>query len=137
MAASTLFRLRSCWPSFRASIGSSKRVRASASGIPRRYAVPEVAAGNTHVYAQYTIRAPDRDRLAGQLKLEGIPTAVYYPKCLHEQPVFAHLGCRFGDFPESERASREVISLPMHPFLSEAEQERVISALISLGTEKY
>ncbi len=102
-----------------------------------RYAVPEVAAGNTHVYAQYTIRAPDRDRLAGQLKLEGIPTAVYYPKCLHEQPVFAHLGYRFGDFPESERASREVISLPMHPFLSEAEQERVISALISLGTEKY
>src|SRR2546423_14195285 len=77
--------------------------------------VPAVAEGNTHVYAQYTIRVADRDRLAAQLKERGIPTAVYYPKCLHEQPIFADLGYKYGDFPESERAAREVLSLPMHP----------------------
>ena len=48
-----------------------------------------------------------------------IPTGVYYPTCFHEQPVFEHLGYKVGDFPESEKASNEVLSLPMHPFLSE------------------
>lgn len=90
---------------------------------------PQVRRGNTHVYAQYTIRVADRDRLGEQLKAAGIPTAVYYPKCLHEQPVFAEIGYKWGDFPESERASREVISLPMHPFLSEADQDRVVAAV--------
>ena len=91
--------------------------------------VPEVQPGNTHVYAQYTIRVPERDRVATALQREGIPTAVYYPKCLHEQPVFADLGYRFGNFPESEKASREVLSLPMHPFLTEADQDRIVEVL--------
>lgn len=94
--------------------------------------VPEVVSGNTHVYAQYTIRIPDRDKVAEHLKAAGIPSAVYYPKCLHEQPVFAGLGYKWGDFPESEKASREVLSLPMHPFLSEADQDRVITAIAKL-----
>jgi len=64
------------------------------------------------------------------LKQAGIPTAVYYPKCLHEQPVFAPLGYKMGDFPESERASREVISLPMHPFLTEEEQDKIVTAVV-------
>jgi UDP-2-acetamido-2-deoxy-ribo-hexuluronate aminotransferase len=93
--------------------------------------VPAVASGNTHVYAQYTIRLPDRDKVAGRLKAQGIPTAIYYPKCLHEQPVFAKLGCNWGDFPEAERASREVLSLPMHPFLTETDQDRIIELLAS------
>ena len=91
--------------------------------------VPVTQSGNTHVYAQYTIRVPDRDALGAKLGAEGIPTAVYYPKCLHEQPVFAALGYRPGSFPESERASRSVISLPMHPFLTEAEQDRVVMSV--------
>jgi UDP-2-acetamido-2-deoxy-ribo-hexuluronate aminotransferase len=91
--------------------------------------VPTVAPENTHVYAQYTIRVPDRDKTIEGLKSAGIPSAVYYPKCLHEQPVFAGLGYTWGDFPESEKASREVISLPMHPFLNEADQNSVIGAL--------
>jgi UDP-2-acetamido-2-deoxy-ribo-hexuluronate aminotransferase len=91
--------------------------------------VPEVVPGNTHVYAQYTIRVPNRDALGEKLKAQGIPTAVYYPKCLHEQPVFASLGYQWGDFPESEKAAREVISLPMHPFLSEANQDRIVTAV--------
>jgi len=90
---------------------------------------PPVAPGNTHVYAQYTIRVADRDALGAALKTQGIPTAVYYPKCLHEQPVFADCGYRLGDFPVSEKASREVISLPMHPFLSEPDQDRIVAAV--------
>jgi UDP-2-acetamido-2-deoxy-ribo-hexuluronate aminotransferase len=91
---------------------------------------PAVMPGNTHVYAQYTIRVKDRDALGARMKEAGIPTAVYYPKCLHEQPVFAPLGYKWGDFPEAERASREVISLPMHPFLGAEEQERVVEEVL-------
>jgi UDP-2-acetamido-2-deoxy-ribo-hexuluronate aminotransferase len=93
--------------------------------------VPEVMPGNTHVYAQYTVRVRDRAALGAKLKAAGIPTAVYYPKCLHEQPVFASCGCKLGDFPASEQAAREVISLPMHPFLSEADQDFVVDAVKS------
>ena len=90
---------------------------------------PGVMAGNTHVYAQYTIRSPRRDAVAEKLKAAGIPTAVYYPKCLHEQPCFASCGYRLGDFPEAERASREVLSLPMHPDLEETTQQRILAVL--------
>lgn len=90
---------------------------------------PEVVLGNTHVYAQYTIRVPNRDAVGDKLKTQGIPTAVYYPKCLHEQPVFAVCGYKWGDFPEAEKASREVLSLPMHPFLTESDQDKVAATL--------
>ena len=89
--------------------------------------VPEIMPGNTHVYAQYTIRVGNRDELASALKTEGVPTAVYYPKCLHEQPVFSPLGYKWGDFPVSEHASRHVISLPMHPYLTETEQDKIVA----------
>ena len=92
---------------------------------------PAILPGNTHVYAQYTIRVEDRDGLAASLKADGIPTAVYYPKCLHEQPVFASLGYRYGDFPNSEQASREVLSLPMHPYLTEEDLNKVTDAVTS------
>lgn len=90
---------------------------------------PIIQARNTHVYGQYTIRVSDRDALAAALKAEGIPSAVYYPKCLHEQPVFAHLNYQYGDFPNSEKASKEVLSLPMHPYLTDEEVERVVSVV--------
>jgi UDP-2-acetamido-2-deoxy-ribo-hexuluronate aminotransferase len=89
---------------------------------------PHVEEGNTHVYAQYTIRVPDRDGLQAHLKAEGIPTAVYYPKCLHFQPVFADLGYGPGSFPICEKAADEVVSLPMHPFLTETDQDRIVGA---------
>ncbi len=91
--------------------------------------VPQLQNGNTSVYAQYTIRVSDRDGVQGKLKEQGVPTAVYYPKCLHEQPVYAGLGNKWGDFPESEKASREVLSLPMHPFLSASDQDQVVAVL--------
>jgi UDP-2-acetamido-2-deoxy-ribo-hexuluronate aminotransferase len=94
-----------------------------------RCQTPTVAPGNTHVYAQYTVRSPERDRIAAYLQEHDIPTAIYYPKCLHEQPVFANLGYGIGSFPQSEQAASEVLSLPMHPFLDDAEQESVIRCL--------
>lgn len=93
---------------------------------------PAIAPGNTHVYAQYTIRVPDRDHLGTELRKLGIPTAIYYPKCLHEQPVFEGCGHQAGDFPVAMKASREVISLPMHPFLAESDQDRIITAVRSI-----
>jgi len=117
-------------PHFPGEVGARERIGARYSDLLRQVcAVPEVRPGNTHVYAQYTIRAPNRDQLGEKLKAQGIPTAVYYPKCLHEQPVYAPLGHAWGAFPESEKASREVISLPMHPWLTEAEQDRVAAAV--------
>lgn len=91
--------------------------------------LPEVAPGNTHVYAQYTIRVPDREFLSCWLKERGIPTSIYYPRCLHEQPCFASLGYHFGCFPEAERASREVISLPMYPDMPICVQDRIVAAV--------
>jgi UDP-2-acetamido-2-deoxy-ribo-hexuluronate aminotransferase len=117
-------------PHFEWEVQQRGRIGARYSSLLRSCCfVPDVARANTHVYAQYTVRLPDRDGVAAQLKAQGIPSAVYYPKCLHEQPVFAPLGYKWGDFPESERVSREVLSLPMHPFLTETDQDRVITAL--------
>lgn len=117
-------------PHFPAEVAARERIGARYSELLRDCCiVPEVAPGNTHVYAQYTLRVANRDELGAKLKEEGIPTAVYYPKCLHEQPVFAPLGYKWGDFPASEKASREVISLPMHPFLAEADQDRIVAAV--------
>jgi len=120
------------WPRFDWEVKERARIGARYSELLRAVCVvPEVAAGNTHVYAQYTVRIPDRDKVAERLKAQQIPTAVYYPKCLHEQPVFASLGYKWGDFPESEKASREVLSLPMHPLLTQEDQDRVVAALKS------
>ena len=124
-------------PHFESEVQMRARVGARYSSLlPSDCFPPEVHADNTHVYAQYTIRVADRDLLAARLKASGIPTAVYYPKCLHEQPLFSNLGYKWGDFPESERASREVISLPMHPFLTESIQDRIIDAVTAALQEQ-
>jgi dTDP-4-amino-4,6-dideoxygalactose transaminase len=79
---------------------------------------PVTRPGNTHIYNQYTIRVPDRDGLVKHLEAKGVGHALYYPLPLHLQRCFASLGYREGDFPESERAARETISLPVYPELS-------------------
>lgn len=117
-------------PHFPAEVEARGRIGARYTELLRgAVGVPEVAPGNTHVYAQYTIRVSNRDELGAALKAQGIPSAVYYPKCLHEQPVYAPLGHQWGDFPESERASREVISLPMHPYLGEDELAQIAATV--------
>jgi len=91
------------------------------------FEVPEVLPGNEHVFAQYTIRGPRRDALAQALQAQGIPTRVHYARCLHQQPLFAQL---VANVPEAERAAREVLSLPLFPGLADADQDRVIEALL-------
>jgi UDP-2-acetamido-2-deoxy-ribo-hexuluronate aminotransferase len=95
----------------------------------RRVTTPYLAPGCTSVYAQYTVEVTDRPKVERAMKERGIPTAVHYPVPLHMQPVFANLGLGAGSFPVSEAAGQRVISLPMHPYLTEEQQARVISAL--------
>jgi dTDP-4-amino-4,6-dideoxygalactose transaminase len=69
--------------------------------------------------------------LLQKLQAAQIPTAIYYPLPLHLQRAFAHLGYKEGDFPVSESASRRIFSLPMHPYLGPADQERIIQVLLT------
>ena len=84
-----------------------------------------------HVFHQYVVRVPERDRLQEHLNARGIGSAIYYPTPLHLQPCFDSLGYAVGDFPIAERAAGEVLALPMFPQLRDAEQERVISEIAS------
>ena len=93
--------------------------------------VPYVAAACTSVWAQYSVLSDRRAELQQQLQAAGIPSAVYYPLPLHLQGAFAHLGHQPGDFPSSEKAAERIFSLPMHPYLTEAEQGLIIKALAS------
>lgn len=93
--------------------------------------LPHRAPNRTQIFHQYTVRVPGgkRDALRAYLKERGIGTEVYYPVPLHLQPCFRHLGYREGDVPESERASREVLSLPMFPELTDEELEYVVGEI--------
>ncbi|GDY11469.1 aminotransferase DegT [Planctomycetota bacterium] len=91
--------------------------------------IPLVDPGNSHAWAQYTIRSGSRDALAARLAGQGIPAAIFYPRCLHQQPVFAPLGYSEGSFPIAEAAAREVLSLPMHGRLLTSDQYRIVNQM--------
>jgi UDP-2-acetamido-2-deoxy-ribo-hexuluronate aminotransferase len=93
--------------------------------------VPRVMKGATSVWAQYTIRVPSvrRQALAAALKSRGIPTAVYYAKPLHQQTAYRKYPLAGNGLPVSDRIASEVLSLPMHPYLEQAEQDFIIKAL--------
>jgi UDP-2-acetamido-2-deoxy-ribo-hexuluronate aminotransferase len=103
-----------------------------AEGLAGVVTVPRLADGCTSVWAQYTIRLPagtDRDGFAGALKAQGVPTAIYYPKSMHQQTAYRGFPVAEGGLPVSERLSADVISLPMHAYLDEPTQDRVIAAV--------
>jgi UDP-2-acetamido-2-deoxy-ribo-hexuluronate aminotransferase len=106
-------------------------IDAAFASVPpeQRAMTPYVAPNCTSVYAQYTVEVPNRPQVEERMKARGIPTAVHYPVPLHLQPVFADLKQGVGSFPVAEAAAARVISLPMHPYLTEDQQQAVVAAL--------
>lgn len=111
----------------------------TASGLIATNAQPETSAPvrlprtlscSHHVFHQYVIHAYRRDELREFLAARMIGTEIYYPTPLHLQPALAYLGYREGDFPEAERAAKEVLALPMFPELTEEEQRRVVASIV-------
>jgi dTDP-4-amino-4,6-dideoxygalactose transaminase len=103
-----------------------------ARGLGNVVTVPHLAAGCSSVWAQYTIRLPkgvNRDGFAAALKAQGIPTAIYYVKSMHQQTAYRDYPVAEGGLPVSEQLSDDVISLPMHAYLDEPTQERIIKAV--------
>ena len=92
-------------------------------------AAPKQISGQRHVYHIYAVRTQDRDSLQRQLQAEGVHTGLHYPIPVHLQEAHADLGYKAGDFPESEAAAREVLSLPMFPEMTTEQVEQVVAAV--------
>jgi dTDP-4-amino-4,6-dideoxygalactose transaminase len=90
---------------------------------------PDAGPPGAHVFHQYVVRVKERETLRARLAEKGIEAAVYYPRPLHLQKCFAHLGHRRGDFPQAEAAAEEVLALPIYPELSSAAQEYVAGVI--------
>jgi dTDP-4-amino-4,6-dideoxygalactose transaminase len=96
---------------------------------------PVELANRRHVYHIYAIRTKDRARWIEQLTAKGIQTGIHYPFPLHTLKAFDFLGYKQGQFPNSEKAAAEVLSLPMYPELNAVQQEEVVSAVAALQAE--
>ncbi|MFC9921434.1 DegT/DnrJ/EryC1/StrS family aminotransferase [Rhodococcus sp. NPDC127527] len=92
-------------------------------------ALPAVTEGNEHVWHLYVVRVPNRDRAVSDLNTHGIGAGIHYPTPVHLLPAFSVLGCREGDFPVAERLSKEILSLPIFPGITEEQQDAVAAAL--------
>ena len=104
----------------------AERYRQALAGVVR---TPTVVAGGLSVWAQYTIETADRDGLAAALRAEGIPTAVYYPIPIHRQKAYSAFPAAPGGLPVTEAKAGVVVSLPMHPYLSDADQDLIAGAI--------
>jgi dTDP-4-amino-4,6-dideoxygalactose transaminase len=113
------------WTERRREIAQRYRAGLAGLGIP----LPVEAPGIRHCYHQFTIRVPDRDAMQRRMAERGVATAVYYPVPLHLQPMYRELGYRAGDFPEAERAAREVLCLPMYAELTDGQADEVVEAV--------
>jgi dTDP-4-amino-4,6-dideoxygalactose transaminase len=122
------------WAAARRAAGDFYAAEFARAGLTERIATPaepyrERGLTNHHVYHQYVIRAPMRDALLEYLGKREIETAIYYPLGLHEQKCFTYLGYKKGDFPETERAAREMFALPIYPEISREAQRYVVDAI--------
>jgi dTDP-4-amino-4,6-dideoxygalactose transaminase len=99
------------------------------SDLEGTVALPARSADSTHIYNQFVIRVPERDRLRAHLQSSGIGTEVYYPVPLHLQPCFRELGYRTGSLPVAETAANEALALPIYGELTEAQQSSVVEAI--------
>ena len=100
---------------------------------------PSIPEGYHSAWAQYSILAENeqhRSILQTELKENGIPTAIYYPKPLHLQTAFGSLGYKKGDFPVSEDCAARIFSIPMHPYLTEEEQENIATVISKVFLRK-
>jgi dTDP-4-amino-4,6-dideoxygalactose transaminase len=111
--------------------GSRATINNQPSAIPDDLPIhlPQTSEQAHHVFHQYVVRAYRRDELREFLTARKIGTEIYYPIPLHLQPCFVYLGYREGDFPEAERAAKEVLALPMFPELTEGEQRAVVQSI--------
>ena len=122
------------WSAARRRVADSYRAEFTKRDLTGRLALPaepyrERNLTNHHIYHQYVIRTPQRDALQKHLDARGIGNAIYYPLGLHEQKCFAALGYRAGDLPETERAARETLALPIYPELTPEMQRAVVDAV--------
>jgi dTDP-4-amino-4,6-dideoxygalactose transaminase len=100
-----------------------------AAALADRVAVPRLRAGATSIWACYTIEVDDRDGVAERMKARGVPTMIYYPRPLHRQPPYLRYPVAPGGLPVTEALAARVLSLPMHAYLDEPTQDRIIEAL--------
>ncbi len=106
------------------------------AGLVGRVHLPIIKNGNRHIFNQYVVRVPQRDKLREFLRAEGVGTEVYYPVPLHLQKCFEYLGYQRGDLAESERAADETLALPIYPGISPEQQEYVITQIKSFFNRK-
>ena len=100
--------------------------------LPAALKAPMIETHNTSVFAQYTLEVDNREKVQAALQEVGIPTATHYPLGLHEQPIFKELYPSVQSFPHTERAAKRVMSVPMHPYLTLSDQEKIAEALAAV-----
>ena len=93
---------------------------------------PYIKDGCLSAWAQYSLVSEKKDGILDALKKAGIPTAVYYPKPLHLQGAYAYLGLKYGDYPVSEDRAEKIFSLPMHPYLTKEEQQKILDVILGV-----
>ena len=117
------------WSAARQRNASRYRTLFADAGLAGRVMLPVEAEGRTHIYNQFVIRVPNRDRLQAHLAAQGVGTEVYYPVPFHQQQCFVDLGYPEGAFPVAEAAAATSLALPIYPELAEAQQSSVVESV--------
>ena len=122
------------WTARRRANAARYRELFTAAGLDRRLTLPVEVPGSLHIFNQYILRVPDRDRVRASMTDQGVGTEIYYPVPFHLQECFAPLGHARGDFPQAEAAADSTLALPIYGELTEAQQSAVVEAVgVALG----